>query len=185
MKRWIAVAALLAAGCASNGAHVINTWRAPGTVSFVFSKVAVIVLNGSRDQRAVVEDELVKDRPRLVAGHTVLTPADMRSVAVAKKVLLADKFDGVVTLRVIRATEVNPASVTGESFSSYAESVGVGEAPFGAGKIHIETNVYQIADEKLIWSAIVEADSSKDPKTIARAAADALLDELRSTGLVH
>ena len=186
MNRWIATAALIAAGCSSGGTRILNTYRAPGTVSFVFSKVAVIALNGSRDQRAAVEDELVKDRPRLVAAHTVLAPADMRSVATAKKVLLADKFDGVVTMRVIRATEVNPEKLNpGETLSSYAESAGDSEAPFGQGKIRIETNVYQLADEKLIWSAIVETNQSNDPKAVARAAADALLDELRSTGLVH
>ena len=185
MRRWAAAVSIVAAGC-SSGARIMSTYRAPGTVSFVFSKVAVIVLNGSRDQRAVLEDEVVKDRPRLIAGHTVLAPEDMRSVAVAKQKLLADKFDGVVTMRLIRATEVNPDTLhPGESFSSYSESAGSDEAPFGQNMVRIETNIYQLPDEKLIWSAIVEAPRAKDPKDTVRAAVDAMLDELRATGLVH
>jgi len=184
MKRSVAAFLILAAGC-SSGAKILNSYRAPGTVSFVFQKVAVVVLNGSRDQRAALEDEVVKERPRLVAAHTVLAPEDMRSVAVAKQRLLADKFDGVVTMRLIRATEVNPETVTGESFSSYAESVGNSEAPFGDNMVRIETNIYELPGEKLIWAAIVEAPRSQNPKDTVRAAVDVMLDELRSTGLVH
>jgi len=185
MKRSIAVFLIVAAGC-SSGARILNSYRAPGTVSFVFSKVAVVVLNGSRDQRAALEDEVVKDRPRLVAAHTILAPEDMRSVAVAKQKLLAEKFDGVVTMRLIRATEVNPETLhPGESFSSYAESAPNSEAPFGENMVRIETNIYELHGEKLIWAAIVEAPRSKNPKDTVRAAVDVMLDELRATGLVH
>ena len=185
MRPWVAALTIVAAGC-SSGARILNSYRAPGTVSFVFTKVVVIVLNGSRDQRAALEDEVVKERPRLVAAHTVLAPEDMRSVAVAKQKLLADKFDGVVTMRLIRATEVNPETLArGESFSSYAESSATPETPFGPNMVRIETNIYELPDEKLIWSATVEAPRSKEPRDTVRAAVDAMLDELRATGLVH
>src|SRR5262249_48393922 len=62
MKR--VVLALLAVGCASSGARLVDAYRAPGTVSFVFNKVAVIALNGGPEQRAMIEDEIVRGRPK-------------------------------------------------------------------------------------------------------------------------
>jgi hypothetical protein len=189
MRSWrlLAIAALCA--CASSGtsgsAKLIDVWRAPGTVSFVFNKIAVLALNGGPDVRAQVEGLVAARDPRLTAASSVLGKEDMRGIEAIKRKLLAANFDGVIVMRLIREGEINPhASKPGESISSYANSVSPGEVPFG-GKLQIETTVYRVEDEGMIWKATVESDTSADRQTAIRDAVQVMSDHLRETGIIH
>jgi hypothetical protein len=181
------VAVVLALVACASGAPIIDSYRAPGTVSIVFNKVAVLVLNGGPERRAALEDQIVSSSngSRLVAAHTLLTTEDQRSAASVGRKLLAEHCDGAATLRLIRPEEVNPAaSDPGVSFSSYASSVSPEEPVFG-GKILVEASFYDLSDEKLVWRGIVECQHTTDPASVAREAVDAIRKELRGTGLVH
>ena len=181
-----AIVALLLGHCSSSSANLVDTYRAPGTVSFTFDRVAVIVLNGSHDMRSSLEDEVVKTAGghRLVASHTVLNESDQRSYDAVRQALLAKKFDGAATMRLIRPDEIDPyASSPGEGFTTFAQSVPAGEVPFG-GNVIIETSVYRLEDEKLVWRGLVEAPKG-DPKFTIRETVRALADHMRDTGLIH
>jgi hypothetical protein len=192
--RWTNVLAALSlpfvlAGCASSSsAKLLDAYRAPGTVSIVFEKIAVLVLNGDRDLRSSLEAQVVasaKQRNRLFAAHAALG-TDMPSVEVIKQKLAEQNFDGVIALRMIRATEVNTsASDPGVTFSSYASSVPPGEAPFGEGRVRVEASIYRLSDEHLVWRGIVEASGSNSPSELVADAVLVIRDELRDTGLVH
>ena len=181
-----ATVVLLIARCSSSGAQIVDAYRAPGTVSFTFNRVAVIVLNGSHDLRSSLEDEVVKTAggKRLVASHTVLGENDIRSYDTVRQALLSKQFDGAATMRLIRGDEIDPyASSPGESFSTYAESVPPGEPVFG-GKVVVETSVYRLSDEKLIWRGVVKADKG-NPQATMREVVQTLANHMRDTGLVH
>jgi hypothetical protein len=178
---------LLVARCSSSGAQVVDAYRAPGTVSFTFNRVAVIVLNGSHDLRSSLEDEVVKTAGgnRLVASHTVLGENDIRSYQTVRQALLSKQFDGAATMRLVRADEIDEhASTPGEGFSTYAESVPAGEAAFG-GKVVVETSVYRLSDEQLVWRGVVAADKSATQQGTMREVVKALANHMRDTGLIH
>jgi hypothetical protein len=178
---------LLFGHCSSSGAHVVDAYRAPGTVSFTFNRIAVIVLNGSHDLRSSLEDEVVKagGGQRLVASHTVLGESDMRSYQTVLQALLSKQIDGAVTMRLIRADEIDPyGSTQGESFTTYAQSVPAGEVPF-AGKVVVETNIYRLSDEKVIWRGVVASDKGADPQATMREVVHALANHMHETGLIH
>ncbi len=182
-----ALAAVWTGGCASSSARLIDSYRAPGTVSLVFERVAVFVMNGGPELRGTLEDDIVRGSgsPRLIAAHSVLAGDEMRSVSTIRRTLLDKKFDGIVTLRLLRPDEIDPASTyAGESFSTYAGSVSPGEPAFGKGNIRIETSFYDLADEKLVWRGIVESNQN-DPHEIARGVVYVIGSRLRQTGLVH
>jgi len=189
--RWIICCAALAlalGACSTSNAHLVDAYRAPGTVSFVFNRVAVIVLNGSHDLRSSLEDEVVKTAggTRLVASHTVLSEADARSAEAVRQALLDKKFDGAVTMRIIRPDEVNPAeSSRGESFMTYAESAALSGEPAFGGKVLIETTIYRLEDSKLVWRGIVENPKTTDAHATVRETVHALADHMRDTGLIH
>jgi len=159
---------------------------APGTVSFVFNKTAVIVLNGGPDLRRQLEQQIQTDtHNRVIAASSILGEGDMRSIEAFKSKLLAEKFDGVIVLRMVRATEVNDAAtVPGESFTNYANSVGQDEPAFG-GNHRVDARVFNVADEKLIWRATLDAHSSLDAPSMVSEIVKVLRDTLRDTGLVH
>ena len=182
-----------AAACGSSSpssphAKIVDSYRARGTVSFVYDKAAVLVLNGGPDLRRTLEAQVAAaaGNPKLFAAHSVLSTDDMRSAATMRQKLLEQKFDGLLVLRAIRETEVNPIeSVAGESFSSYASSVPPGEDAFGAGKMLLETSVYNLTSEKLIWRAVVEADSTEGAQAMVRHAVNVMRHDLERTGLIH
>jgi hypothetical protein len=182
-----AVLLLLARCSSSSGAQIVDAYRAPGTVSFTFDRVAVIVLNGNHDLRSSLEDEVVKTGggKRLVAAHTVLGEDDMRSYNAVRQALLSKKFDGAVTMRLVRPDEIDAyASKPGESFSTYAEGVPAGEAAFG-GKTVVETNIYRLSDEELIWRGVVTANKGANPQATIREIVQTLAGHMRDTGLLH
>ena len=103
----------------SSSSGVIDSYRAPGTVSFTFERGVVIVLNGGPERRAMLEDEVVRiaRRSRLIPAHTVLTGAGMSSTDAARQSLLDQKFDGIVVMRLLRPNEIDAsASSPGEWF---------------------------------------------------------------------
>lgn len=178
---------LLAACGSSSNQNLIESYRAPGTLSFVFDRVAVIALNGGPEVRQIAEDTAVKQgrAGRLVAAHTVLSGEAMRSYENARQSLVEQGFDGALTLRVVRAEEINPGETRPGSFSSYAGSVPPGEAAFGEGRMRIEANVFRLADGALIWHGIAECKESRDPEVIVKEAAGIIAGEMRRTGLIH
>ena len=147
----------------------------------------MIVLNGSHDLRSSLEDEVVKTAggTRLVASHTVLSEADARSAEAVRQALLDKKFDGAVTMRIIRPDEIDPSrSSQGESFITYAESADPGQPAFG-GKVLIETTIYRLEDSKLVWRGIVENPKTSDAHATIRDTVHALAGHFRDTGLIH
>ena len=178
--------ALTLAACATSGTRLVDSYRAPGTVSIVLNRAAMLVMNGGPDVRASLEDEIVAggNRARLIPAHTVLGPDDMRSVDAVRQKLLDQKFDGLVVLRVVRSTEIDPHASMGDSITTYAESAPPGEQAFG-GKALLEASIYELSDEKLIWTGLVETEPSKDAKAVVRAAAKVVREQLRDTGLLH
>ena len=185
--------ALAAAACGSTNpsspyAKIVDTYRARGTVSFVYDKAAVLVLNGGPDLRRTIEAQVAASagNPKLFAAHSVLTIDDMRSAAAMRRKLLDQKFDGLLVMRVVRPNEVNPGeTIPGETFSSYASSVDEGAPPFGEGKLLLETSVYRLESEKLLWRALVEADSTEGAQAMVRHAVNVMRGDLQRTGLIH
>jgi hypothetical protein len=179
---------LSACATSQTNGRLVDEYRARGTLSLVFERVAVIVLNGGPELRSAMEAHIVSEQrgSRLAASHTVLRPEDQRSYETVRQRLLDQKFDGAVTLRLIRGTEVNAAeSEAGVKFTNYADSVPLGEPEFGTATVLVEASFYNLSDEKLVWRGIAEIPRSNDARTMARDAAGVIRARLRETGLVH
>lgn len=183
------VLVLLLTGCSSSApqARVVDFYRAPGTLSFAFERGVVLVLNGGPELRAQLENAVIAQsgRMRLVAASSVLQDGDMRGIETLRGRLLDQGYDGLLTMRVLRDTEVNPSqSEAGETFTTYAGSVPPGEDAFG-GMALIEAKIFRVSDEALVWRAVAECPNSGDPQAVVAEAVRVMMDELRRTGLVH
>src|SRR5262249_20826964 len=136
-----------------------------------FDKVLAVALTDDDLDRRSAENEMVRQikNTHAVASHTLLSKEERRDSEEIKNRLRADGFDGVVILQLVGMGEKvgsMPGAVA-PFFGLYAPSMPVAYAVGtvrAASVFRVETRVYSLREDKLIWSAETE---SLDPKTVA------------------
>lgn len=163
MRNTFAALTFFLAGCAAT-TQITNSWKDPnfkGQLSF--KKIAVMAIAKDESTRRTAEDELVKiiGAEKAVASHTLLPAEELKNVEKAKAEFKKVGADGLVTIRPVDTQkEVNyvPSSVAGPINSPWGYSAYGWDRAYEPGYIttdtivQLETNIYSITDEKLIWS---------------------------------
>jgi hypothetical protein len=192
MKQAILIGLMFLAGCTS--ARVVNSWRDPTFAGPIeFKKTLVLVIRPDSSVRRSAEDELVRQigPNRSVAAYQVLTEEERTHAEKLKAKLQSIGADGVVTMAVVGArTETTwvPGSGGPQQFYSYYDHAAVQAADPGYLRtdriVSVETKIYSVADDKLIWSGLSD---TFDPSEVKKAVADiakAVGGELRKQKLI-
>ncbi len=197
----VTLACLLAAGCSST--RFVSTWKEPtaGAGSLVGQKIATFVLSPRESIRRSAEellaDEISARGATGVAGFTLLPGDQAKDQEKAKKVLQENDFGYAVVLRAVDK-EHEERYVPGETWHSPVvyRSWG-GYWRYGWTAVHepgymttdtvytVETLVYSLADEKLIWAGRSETTNPGDIEGFISDYASAVDDELRESGLLE
>jgi hypothetical protein len=157
---------------ACSTAEVKDVWKAPALTNINFKKVLVIASVKDGAARRVAEDAIAAALPNAeaVPSYAFITDGDIKDAAKISAALKAANFDGIIVMRMVsERTEVNAYSTGGYpgyygSFGGYYGRYGYGTVGMGTTVttdriISIETNIYELASEKLIWSGAVESTS--------------------------
>jgi hypothetical protein len=162
------------ASCGSTS--IVNSWKDPNSNDDPdkWDKVLVAVQSRSNVQRRVAEDEIANMSESLYASYTIFPD----KVAVENEDALRQKieqgeFDAIMTMRLIDAnkqTSYVPGSYTG-GYWGYHRGYWGGYYDPGYYRqdtyYAIETQVFSLAEEKLVWSGITSTvNPSKIDKTI-------------------
>lgn len=192
----IAGLALILAGCASTS--IVSSWSAPETTGpIAFEKTLVVIINPSETVRRVAESRLVEriGPDRAVAAYTLLSLDEAQDMNTARARIEGEGFDGAVVMRVI-GTDERLTYTPGMSYPSYYGSFW-GYYGYGWPVVYqpgylsqdtivsVETNLYSVADERLIWSGVSETFNPTDTERMVDDIADAVSDELRAAGLIE
>lgn len=185
---------MVVGGCASTG--VTSSWVAPDAGPIAFQRTLIVVMHPVEAVRRIGEDRLVRrlGRGRAVASHTVISQDDLRDTDVARAAVDQAGVDGVVLMRVVsqeQALSYQPGMVYPAAYGQFWGFYGY-VAPIVYGPtylrsetvVNVETNVYSVADEKLLWSGISEAFNPIDVGATVDEIADAVSEELRREGLL-
>ena len=179
--------------CASSG--ITDSWVAPGAGPIRFTKTLVVAMHPVEAVRRIGEDRLVRriGQGRAVASHTLLSLEELQDTEAARASLDGDGFDGAVMMRVVGQDQVlsyQPAMAYPAYYGQFWGLVGY-VAPLygptvmqGGTTVYVETNVYSIVDEQLIWSGVTRSLDPMDINGTIDEIADAVGDELRSQGLL-
>jgi hypothetical protein len=183
----IAVALLLAAACAPT-TEVTNSWKDPSAGSVRFTKVLAVCACKDPGTRRTVEDGLAKRIKNSTQSYTILTDEDLHDREAAKAKVKAGGFDGAVIMALVnvdRTTTYVPGQAYavpayyntmwggwGYGWSTYYDPGYVQENQY----VDFNTNVYQVEQEKLLWSSRSE---TINPSNMA-----SLVDEI-ITATVH
>ncbi|HET7423510.1 MAG TPA: hypothetical protein VFJ92_08110 [Gemmatimonadales bacterium] len=160
----IVVALLLAVACAPT-TEVTNSWKDPSAGSVRFTKVLAVCACKDAGTRRTVEDVLAKRIKNSTPSYQFLTDDDLHDREAAKAKVKAGGFDGAVIMALVnvdRTTTYVPGQAYavpsyyntmwggwGYGWSTYYDPGYVQENQY----VDFNTNVYQIEQEKLLWSS--------------------------------
>jgi hypothetical protein len=197
---------LIMSGC-STSTQLRKSWSDPSLGNAPvkpFNKVMVIVKAKNEVSKRAAEDQLVAQikKGKAIQSYTYLTPADTSQKELVKK-LIRDGFDGVIMMRlkaVVQTQTTNP----GTSYSSwygystpygygYGYSVNLGSSENnGPSTVDvnspkdyiIETNIYSLEAEKLLWSGVTASMSAKKIDPAMKGIVNTIRKELKKKGFI-
>lgn len=188
------VAAMVFFSC--SGTKLVSSWRSPESTvdKSKLNKVLVMCLVKDETTRRVGEDVLVKRNPSLfVASYTQLPLSSLSDTALVAKVIYGGGYDGFILMRLVdkkQATNYVPGSYPsyyGGWYGYYGHA-----APYYYDPGHyetseyysVETNVYSLNPDKLIWSGITETVDPGSVQTTINEIAEAISYQMKKEGFL-
>lgn len=193
-KSLLLVGLLFTIGCAST--EVKDSWKAPDFQGPIqFQKMVVMAIAKEEVTRRVAEDEFVKvfGADKTVASHPSIPLESLNNKDQVKAQIQALSADGLIIVRPIDIKqEVNyvPGSVSPYYGSPWGYSSMAWGHVYQPGYlatdtiVRLETNIYSVKDEKLIWSGASETFNPGSIKTEAQNLAKVLKNRLKKEKLL-
>lgn len=147
-------------GCAGNKTHVEQSWTAPDARYVQFHRVAALFVARDGALRRSAEDKMSRELARrgvqAIPAYTILTDQDVQDFNQARQKLVAAGVDGVVAMRPVDKEQhlvVMPATFDAYWGSAWPVVWDPGYA-YTETIVRMETNVYSVPDNKLVYSAV-------------------------------
>lgn len=189
------LACIILPACASTS--LTNSWKDPGTTGPVsFDQILVVFMNSNESVRRIAEDALVRrvGPGRRIASYTIISQEEARATDNAADKLRAANFDGAIVMRVISRDQelsYSPGMTYPSHYGSFYGYYGYGwPSVYDPGYLRtdtvvtVETNVFSVTDDKLLWSGVSETFNPNDVAKAVNDVADAVSEELRQQGLL-
>lgn len=185
--------ALLACGSAT---QIEKSWLDPvqHTRYNSMKKVWVIVFAQSQASRRAAEDALARNLgPSAVPSYNHALLADSTGNADAMvEALIKDGFEGAIVTRLIdqeKERSYVPGRVSYPFYGSFTSYYSYSYSGFVETdyfvedhKYYIETNVYYLKDEKLLWSAVTKATHGGNLEKVMQGFATVLVQQMENDG---
>jgi len=188
-------AIVLALAACGGDTNIAESWSDPAAGPIKFKKVIVFFFSKDEAVRRAAEDELVRqlEKTEGVAAYTLIPETEFENLGKVKDRGKSEGFDGAVIMRLLgiekKSTYVRghyPAQyLTFGSYYGYARHV-----TYDPGYLQneryarVETNVYSLAEDKLIWSGISETFNPENTVTLVDDVARSVAKDLESKGLL-
>lgn len=156
----IGIAVGLGAAACGGSTTMEQTWKAPNLVPNNLHNVVTVYINRDGSMRRTVEDsmaqKLAAEGVRATPGYSVLTNDDLKDRDRVKAKLLAQGYDGVVSLRLVsKETQVEAMPATWDGYWGPAWGGAYDPGYLSTETIvRVETSVYQLSNGKLVWSGL-------------------------------
>ena len=184
----VCLLAITLASCSST--HVVTRWKDPGTSRIVFTKILALVIGGDRELVRSGEEDLCHQVAKVPCKPSYLAmPDSMRSdIPAAKELVRKEGFDGALVFRVVSDREkvtYRPPSY-GPSFWGYYGYTRAYDPGYTRTDqlVRVETSIYSITQDKLLWVATTETVNPKSLSTLVEEASKAVRKELVREGAI-
>ena len=196
MRRVRLLGALLAGtvACASGGSPDIETsWRDPAVSSLHFRRVLVSYVSNDESVRRRVEDKLSKQIPNAFPAYQVAPDLNVRDRPRASALMREKMFDGAIVMRVVDAQDRQTYVPLTTWYTGYPSFYGYLGSSWGMVQrpgyvvtdrmVSVETAIYALNDDKLVWAARTRSLNSSSSKLVDETV-DAVVRELRGQRLM-
>lgn len=195
----IAAILILISACSSSS-KMTNSWKEPSYETRYFEKVATVALSENSIHRNIAELEMVKALGTIGVKGTSSAAFIQPEDTLLPDAELIKKFtdqgcDGILTVRVFKVE--NEKSIVTNYQSSPSMHMGFG-GYYGWGmgytysfpssstsyvqettNIFLETNFYDVSNQKLIWGGISRTTDPKSIEEIAKSYSSLVVQEMR------
>jgi len=188
-------AAALGGSTACHSTHLAATWRDPGAQPLHFRKGVAVFVTNDEALRRTVEDKLSAQFTNVTPSYRFVPTVDTATArAEMASRLRAAGFDGAIIMRVADVAVV-PVYTTGaywydrpygfNSYWGYAWSSPYDPGYYGENRIvTIETQIYSLPDDKLIFAARSETTNPSSAKKLTDSVIRHIRARLRKDGLL-
>jgi hypothetical protein len=190
---WITFLFVLMMGSPLFAIKFDSTWTPPDTkpVSYAGKKIVVLILGQSSQAVLSAERQLAQEissRGAIgIAGHTLLSDAELSDKDLVKSLLEKNGVQGAVVIRPYAKGQKAAGPDADRGFwTFYGDSLSaqnaLGKTP-GNVDLYVETRVYSILQNKLLWTGSCGTKSSKLEKFLPELI-PAIGDAMRKQGLL-
>ena len=197
MNRFMIIIPLLFLSCGTTTTTFTDTWKDPDTDQLRFSKILAMVITNEDIIQRSAETRLVENITRVeaVPAHSFLTKDDLKNLDVIKQKVRERGIDGAIVLRIVAVDEqdqyVSGRYVTDPSYSFWGYYgyywPRVYEPGYTVSRqiVTIETKIFSVTDEKLVWSGISRTPQPESVKALVDDLARAAVAQLEKEGLLE
>ncbi len=190
----IVLAVGLIAVVACGGTKLSGTWQDPNMAGVPFKKVIVLTLAKDKIMRRVAEDEFVNSLPKNTQGvqsYNLIPDDELKDEAKVRARLEKANFDGAAVLRLVgtdNQVTYNPGTIMYSFWGYYGyASPFVYDTSYVTSEqvVRVETAVYSMATEKLIWSGVSESMNPSSAKSVVDDVVRVVVTDLKRLGIVR
>jgi hypothetical protein len=176
-----------------------SVWKSPdaGSVSFAGKKVAALVITQDDSLRVAGEESLVRELTarglQSVATYRIAPKEELQSADRAKVWFEKGNVEGVVALRPVsrdKRTTYNPGMWVNPNYSTLWGYYGYGwGSMYVPGSVEqdtvvvVETTIYSVPRNQLLWAAVSETKNPKDLRRFVEDLVKESVKELHKQGL--
>ena len=194
MKRFLAIAFLTTFMASCSSTRIVKSWKDTNSTDNPdkWEKVLVAVQSTSAVKRRVAEDKLASMSDKVYASYNLFPDKSVvENENELKKTISEGDFDAIMTLRLTdknKETSYIPGSYK-SGYWGYHRGYWTGYYDPGYYRedtyYSIETQVFSLAENKLVWSAITSTvNPSKIDKTIVEIA-KMTYKQMQKDGFIH
>jgi len=193
-------AILLVAGAGLAAQQLAQVWRNPeaGPLAFAGKKVVAVIMTGDQNLEVSGEEALVRELNARgvqgVAAYRMIPREELKDAEKAKGWVVRAKADGVVVMRVVssdKKTEYRPSMWVTSSYSTLWSYWGTGwTSVYVAGReetnrfVSVETLVYNVAKDQLVWAGVSEIKNPKSMQKEIASLVSEIVEEMKKNGLI-
>ena len=188
----VALGIIFLTACSSS-TQVVEQW-ADTEFNGKLKNLLVISLNQSADSRKVFENgfllELSNRKIQAKVSYTLLPDYESLDKETVKAAITGSSIDGVIVLRAVKVTKEDrhvQAQSEGTRYDEFYAYVGDYRPTYDSYTtqdtvVHLETNLYAVRGEQLIWTGKTETFNPTDVHVLIAELADKVVAQILQTG---
>jgi len=182
LGRALMVIVAIVGGCSST--TILSSWKDPTVGPVVMHKVLVVAPAHDPSLRRTAEDEMVAQikHAQAIPSYTLISDADLGNNETVRARARAAGIDGIVVMRLV-TVQHEATWVPGATMGPYYAYGGwpVYDPGYVQVDTHVrlETNVYSVPDDKLIWASGTNTVNPSSVRSLIESSVKAIAKEMR------